>query len=219
MELIIPEHGYLAKTISTSEEMESALRLRHKVFREELRWVDERPDGLDIDEFDLYAQSIVIYSPSFEIIGHVRLIKAPHPYMIEHDFSALLPKCRPFVKTSNMAESTRICVEKEFRTAPVGDYSIAHLLYKAVYQWCVKNGIRYLVTIIERRYYVYLKKLFPFEPLGEFQPMGEGVMSGIAALDFRRLEYECARKSPKFLEWMTDTPIPVPSAPQIHELY
>lgn len=198
--------------------MEAALRLRHDIFREELKWVPPLPDGLDRDEYDAYAHCIGVFDPS-GLIGHVRLIPAPDPYMIEKDFSCLLPSDRPFVKPLDMAESTRICVKKECRKVPVAGLSLAHLLYKAIYQWCLRNDTRHLITIIEQRYYFYLKRFFPFEPVGEFKPLGEGVMSGIAVLDWRNFEKTASEKRPEFYKWMSSLPALDPSRLLQHGLY
>ena len=72
--------------------------------------------------------------------------------------------------------------------------SLAHLLYKAIYHWSLQNDSRYLVTIIEQRYFIYLKRFFPFVPLADFKPLGEGVMSGIALLDWREFEESRGRR-------------------------
>lgn len=202
MELIFQEEQYLVKTISAPEEVNSALRLRHDVFRDELRWVPPTADGLDRDQYDDFAESIGIFENSGELVGHVRLIPAPLPYMIEKEFASLLPK-DGFSKVPGMSESTRICVRKDKRKDTVASLSLAHLLYKAIYHWSLKSDSRYLITIIEQRYFLYLKRFFPFVPVADFKPLGEGVMSGIAVLDWRAFEESAAAKRPEFFSWMS----------------
>lgn len=202
MELIFQEEKYLVKAISTPEEIDSALRLRHEVFRDELRWVPPTADGLDRDEYDGFAESIGIFENSGELVGAVRLIPAPLPYMIEKEFATLLPK-EGFIKVPGMTESTRICVKKDRRKDTVASLSLAHLLYKAIYHWSLKNDSRYLITIIEQRYFFYLKRFFPFVPVADFKPLGEGVMSGITVLDWRAFEESAAAKRPEFFNWMS----------------
>lgn len=220
MELIFQEDNLLVKNISTHEEFEMALRLRHKVFREELKWVPERADGLDLDEFDDYAYGIGIYSETNELIGHVRLIEAPAPFMIEHDFSRLLPNDGSFKKTRGMAESTRICIDKDYRTEKHNSMTLAHLLYKAMYHWSKRNDIKKLITIVEKRYYVLLKRSsFPFVPVGEFGMMGEGVLSGIISLDWGEFDRVLPEKRPEFYEWFTAQPSLHPALSLSHGLY
>jgi N-acyl-L-homoserine lactone synthetase len=218
MELIFQEENYLVKTISAPEEIDSALRLRHDVFRDELRWVEPSPDGLDRDPYDEFAESIGIFDLSGELVGHVRLIPAPLPYMIEKEFSSLLP-AGGFNKVSGMSESTRICVRKDRRKDTVASLSLAHLLYKAIYHWSLKSESRYLITIIEQRYFFYLKRFFPFVPVADFKPLGEGVMSGIALLDWRAFEESAAAKRPGFFSWMSNPGGLAPSGSLQHGPY
>lgn len=220
MELIFQEDDFLVKTLHTHEEMEEALRLRHEVFREELKWVPPSPDGLDLDEYDPYAKSIGIFNYRRELLGHVRLIHAPSPFMIEKDFSRLLPKDHSFSKKIGMAESTRICIRKDARTDMHMSMTLAHLLYKAMYHWSLKNDIKHLITIVEKRYYVLLKRSkFPFVPVGEFGLMGEGVLSGIIALDWREFEDVLSEKRPEFFNWFVRIPDFDPERLLSHELY
>lgn len=218
MELIFQEEDYLVKTISSTEEKEAALRLRHDIFRDELKWVPPSADGLDRDKYDDFAESIGIFSPSGEIVGHVRLIPAPLPFMIEKEFATLLP-AKGLDKVPGMTESTRICVRKERRKDTVAGLSLAHLLYKAIYHWSLKNDSRYLITIIEQRYFFYLKRFFPFVPLADFKPLGEGVMSGIAVLDWREFEESAGAKRPEFFRWMSNLNDFAPSGSLRHGPY
>lgn len=206
MEIIFQEDGLLVKNISTPEETHSAMKLRHQVFREELRWVPPSPDGSDLDAFDQYAHGIGVFCDG-ELVGHVRLIQAPDPFMIEHDFSSLLPSDGSFRKRRGMAESTRICIKKDFRSEKHNAMTLVHLLYKAMYHWSRLYGSDRLITIVERRYYVLLKRSsFPFEQIGEFKPLGEGVMSGIISLDWKEFDEVISRKRPEFFEWFNDLP-------------
>ncbi|MBW7957495.1 MAG: GNAT family N-acetyltransferase [Deltaproteobacteria bacterium] len=218
MELIFEDSGFIVKPVSAPEEVQAAMELRHQVFRDELRWVPVSPDGSDRDDYDGFAEGIGVFTGRGELIGYVRLIPAPRPYMIEKEFACLLPE-GGFRKTLEMAESTRICVRKDMRKEMVGGLSLAHLLYKAIYNWCLVNDRRHLVTIIEERYYIYLKRYFPFVPLAPFKPLGEGVMSGIVVLDWREFEERAGRRRPEFLGWMSTPVVHAPSVLQQHALY
>jgi acyl homoserine lactone synthase len=211
MELIFQEENFLIKTLRTQEEMEAAFRLRHEVFCDELKWVPSFPDGMERDDYDAFADPIGLFDEKNELIGHVRLIIAPKPFMIEKEFACLLSKDKPFRKHSNLAESTRICIKKDCRKITVGSFTVAHLLYKAIYQWCLLHDIRFFVTIIEKRYYRYLKMFFPFESLGKFLPLGDGVLSGIVLMDCRKFELEAQEKRPDFFRWMATVSTPDPS--------
>ena len=213
MELIFQEGKYLIKTLSTHEEMEAGFALRHEVFVDELKWVPPSPDGMERDRYDSFAHPIGVFDEWNELVGYVRLIPAPEPFMIEKEFACLLPEDKkPFKKNNSMAESTRICIKKERRTILLdSSLTLGHLLYKAIYQWCLMQDIRFFVTIVEKRYHRYLKAFFPFEPLGSFLPLGDGVMSGVITLDWRNFELLAQKTKPEFLQWMTNLPALVPS--------
>lgn len=220
MELIFQEEDFLVKTITTAEEMDQALRLRHEVFCNELKWVPKTEDGLDRDRYDGFARSIGVFDRDSRIVGHVRLILAPDPFMIEHEFSSLLSDEVGFRKRAGMAEATRICIRKETRTDRYYSMTLANLIYKAMYHWSKAHDSDTLITIVERRYYVLLKRSkFPFVPLGEFRPLGEGVMSGIISLDWKRFDEVVSKARPEFYEWFVRIPDFAPLQLQSHGLY
>lgn len=207
MELIFAEDNFLVKTLSTHEEVEAALRLRHDVFREELKWVEPSEDGLDRDEYDAFSQGIGIFNEKNEIVGHVRMIPAPYPFMIEKDFSMLLSDENSFKKKAGMMEATRTCIRKDVRTDRVATMTLAHLLYKAMYHWSTLNDSTSLITIVERRYYILLKRSgFPFKPMGDFMPVGDGVMSGIISLEWSEVHEKTKKVRPDLYEWAINLP-------------
>ena len=233
MELIFQEDNFLIKTLSAPEEMDAAYRLRHEVFVDELKWVPPSPDGMEKDGYDKFAIPIGLFDMSLQtggelhLIGFVRLIQSNYPFMVEKEFACLLPKDEPLKKLPDMVESTRICIKKERRADKVGSLGLTtgHLLYKAIYNWCIIHNSRFLATIIEKRYYRHLKSIFPFEPLGEFLRMGDGVLTGIVLLDWRDFEMASHERRPDFMEWMTtiQAPLPlhahVPSGLPLHASY
>lgn len=231
MELIFQEDNLLIKTLSAPEEMDAAFRLRHEVFVDELKWVPSSPDKREIDDYDKFAIPLGLFDLSaqtgedMQLIGYVRLIQSNHPFMVEKEFASLIPKDKPLKKLPDMVESTRICVKKERRADKVGNLGLTtgHLLYKAIYNWCLIHNSRFLATIIEKRYYRYLKSLFPFKPLGEFLPMGDGVLAGTVLLDWRDFERVSLERRPDFMEWMTTIQVPLlvhaPSGLPLHAPY
>lgn len=220
MELIFQEDGFLIKTLSTPEEHEDALRLRHDVFREELKWVPPSPDGLDRDEYDTYAHGIGVFNGNHRIVGHVRMIGAPAPFMTEKEFRCLLPEDSKFKKFFGMVEATRICVRKDLRTNHYLSMTLANLIYKAMYHWSKLNNYTNLLTIVEKRYYVLLKRSkFPFKALGDFRPMGEGVLSGIVLLNWSQFDIVTKKARPEFYEWFVNLPDFAPALLQSHGSY
>ncbi len=211
MELIFQEGGYLIKTLSTHEEMEAAFGLRHEVFVDELKWVPPSPDGMEKDGYDSFADSLGVFDAENKLVGYVRSIPAPHPFMIEKEFAGLLPKDKPFRKLPDMAEATRICVKKEYRTVAVSpSLTVCHLIYKAIYQLCLKQDMRYLAAVAEKRTYRYFKAYLPFIPMGDFLSFGDGVTAGIVLLDWRNFELFAMERKPEFFQWMVNLPPLVP---------
>lgn len=217
IEMSFVEGEYTVKTLSLPWELDAAFRLRHEVFANELQWVPLSKDGREKDAYDAFAVPIGIFDDNGELIGHVRLICSPSPFMIEKEFASLLSEGGLFVKTEGMAESTRICIRKGARTDAHKSLSLAHLLYKAMYNWSLLNDIGRMVTIVEQRYFLLLKRSrFPFEPVGEFKPLGKGVMSGIIVLDWRRFDMELSVKRPEFYRWFTNSQTPFHTQSQPH---
>ncbi len=203
MELIFQEEDFLVKTLATHDELEAAFRLRHEVFCEELNWVPSSPDGMESDRYDEIAQNIGVFDGYAGLVGYVRLITAPKPFMIEKEFACLLPEDRPVRKSLDTAEVTRLCVKKEARHFG-SNLNASQVLYKGIYQWSLDCGIRHLVMVVEKKYYRLLRlNGFPVRSAGDFLPMGDGVKAGIITLDWRSFEEENRTRKPGLLEWIS----------------
>ncbi len=202
MELIFQEGDYIVKMLDTYEEFDAALKLRHDVFREELKWVPPSPDGLDKDEYDSYAQSIGIFDSAHELLGNVRLIQAPAPFMIEKEFACLLTEDEHFTKKSDSAEVTRYCVKKSHRHRRFLA-CISNLIYKGLYQWNIYHSIRHSIMVVDDRCYRLLRLSgLPVRSKGDFLTMPDGVKAAICTLDWLEFEKIAAVNKPGFLTWM-----------------
>jgi N-acyl-L-homoserine lactone synthetase len=212
MELIFQEGNLLVKTLNTPEELEASFRLRHEVFCDELKWVPPSPYGMEKDAYDGFAHPIGLFDEKSQLIGHVRLIPAPKPFMIEKEFACLLPRREKTKKTINTAEVTRLCVKRENRHSKPGSLNVSQLLYKALYQWSLSNNIRYLIMVVEKKYYRLLNlNGFPVKAVADFLPMGDGVKAGVITLDVRNFESANKNKNPELLAWTSKITTHVPS--------
>lgn len=219
MELIFEEEGYLVKTLSTHEEVEAGLRLRHEVFSRELRWVPESPDGMERDPYDDFSRYIGVFDARQNITGHARLIAFPDPFMVDKEFACLMPKDKNMRKATDLAEITRLCIRKEER-ASGGYLNISQLLYKGIYNWSLSCGIRHMIMVVDYRYFRLLKlNGFPVEAIGDFVTMPDGVRAGAVSLDWRSFEAAAAKRRPEFLEWISKLPAHYPSRALSHGLY
>jgi N-acyl-L-homoserine lactone synthetase len=218
MELIFEESGFIVKTISAPEEFEAALRLRHEVFAEELKWVRPSQDGMERDEYDRFSECIGVFDMSMNILGHARLIASPYPFMVEKEFACMMPPDGGFRKRPDMAEITRLCVKKEDREKNAS--LISRLIYKAIYNWSVLGDIRRMVMVVDKRYHRLLRLCgFPVTQLADFVTMPDGVVAGAIELDWGLFEELCSAKRPELLEWISKLPARYPLLSQSHGPY
>ncbi|WKZ33397.1 MAG: acyl-homoserine-lactone synthase [Thermodesulfobacteriota bacterium] len=208
MELIFEEDEFIIKTISAPEEFEAALKLRHEVFAEELKWVPEATDGLERDPYDAFSYSIGVFREDMTLAGSLRMILPPNPFMIDREFAALLPNGKTIERSPDVAEITRLCVRKEFRSNK-GGHNMTLLLYKGLYHWNIMNGVRYSAMVVDNRCYRILRLgCLPVEAVGDFKTMPDGVKAAVCMLDWRRFEKEASARRPDYYEWMSVISMP-----------
>lgn len=135
--IYLSHYPYLIKTVESSWELESALRLRTRVFHEELLG---RPpsDRLDTDAFDLACDHLVIIDQrSSQCVGTYRLICSMYAKRFysatEFDIADLL------ALQGVKLELGRACIDKNYRTGRV----IA-LLWSGITQYARQVNARYL---------------------------------------------------------------------------
>jgi len=203
----------LIKSLTAHEEMEQGFRLRHEVFSEELKWAPISGDGKEVDSYD---NSFARYLGVFDarqglLLGYARLIASPRPFMIDREFANLTSDEQRIEKSMDMAEITRLCVQKNGRKA---DYilRVSNLLYKGIYLWSLNMGIRHLVMVVDRRYYRLLRFTgIPVKKVGDFMVMPDSVHAAVIRLDLNEFREVGKEKSPKFYYWVTTRPDRVPS--------
>jgi putative hemolysin len=107
----------ILKIASSQAEIESAQRLRFKIFNQELgEGIPENAQsGLDQDNFDVYCDHLLVQSPTGETVGTYRLLpgtrRPPQGFYTETEFdlSALT------YERSKIVELGRACIHPEFR--------------------------------------------------------------------------------------------------------
>lgn len=210
MALIFQEGEFLVKTLSAHEELEAALRLRHAVFCDELKWVPPSPDGLETDAYDRYSDLIGVYDAGRTLIGHIRLTPYPYPFMVEKEFASLLPEGRQLKKAPDVFEVTRLCVKKDHRSA--SGAIVSRTLYKSAFQWSVSNGMRHSVIVVDYRCFRHLRLFgLTIDPIGEFKVMPDGVRAAACNIDWHKFDRVARLERPKFHEWMSTLQAPCPS--------
>src|SRR5438309_5990687 len=135
--LFIDKDQYIIKTVESSWELAAALRLRHEVFFQELLGAPA-PAGIDMDEFDLACDHLVILDKKRpRIVGTYRLMSATFSSRFysahEFDISGLL------ALQGNKLELGRACIHKDYRNGLV----IA-LLWRGIHQYAQAVRAQYL---------------------------------------------------------------------------
>lgn len=118
---------------------------RYDMFVEERGWRDlERPDGLDIDQYDGKLTTYIIKQIDDEIVGGARLRPTTYPHMLRDDFSFLCADGAP-PTGAFIFECSRIFVA---RRHPQRRRIWGEVLLAAA-EFCVANDVIKLVGITE----------------------------------------------------------------------
>jgi len=197
------ENGFVVKTLH-GEQLTQSYRLRHKVFAESLKWVPQTDDGQEMDLYDLWGVTVGLVRDDGAVVGMARLLPSSGQFMLEKEFSALLPSGYQIRKNSDTAEITRLAIDPEIRDKGLS-YGMMLALLKGVYQWAVENDIRYYYLEVEHRFYRTLRALgFPCEMIGEPVVLPPAGARSVAALyDMVRFDEENAIKKPQLLDWIS----------------
>lgn len=119
-----------------NEEEKEILRLRYKIFTEELKEGSRNQYKQDFDAFDKYCDFLVlICNKTKEIVGLYRILpffkKGDIGYYSETEFKLDLPK-------ENIAELGRLCIKKEHRGK-----GLLNLLWLGLIKYAKENDIKY----------------------------------------------------------------------------
>lgn len=200
------ERDLVVKTLSTSEELAKAYRLRHKVFAETLRWVSPTEDGQEMDMYDLWGTSIGLVRHDGQLLGLARLLPASGEFMLERDLRMLLPQGHVLRKEQDTAEITRLALDPAIRDKGLSARLMLSLI-KGIYQWALVHDVRYFYLEVEHRFFRVLHGLgIPCDPLG--LPVAlppAGALSVAATMDIMKCEKVLAQRRPQLMEWMATT--------------
>ena len=200
------EGDLVVKTLSTSEELAKAYRLRHQVFAETLRWVPPTEDGQEMDMYDLWGTSIGLVRHDGTLLGLARLLPASGEFMLERDLRMLLPQGHVLRKEQDTAEITRLALDPAIRDKSLSGRLMLTLI-KGINQWALVHDVRYFYLEVEHRFFRVLHALgIPCDPLG--LPVAlppAGALSIAATMDIMKCEKVLAQRRPQLMEWMATT--------------
>ncbi|MBV8046462.1 MAG: GNAT family N-acetyltransferase [Paludibacterium sp.] len=193
LSVLASKEGYRLEQVRGGRKETALLRFRHRIFREELRWVPVSVDGLDRDEYDGFSENLGVFVNQ-RVVGSVRMTPGHQRFMIEKEFSALLPAGWSLRKGADCAEVTRFAVEADQRGRRLEP--AAMLLYHCLYRWAELNHVRWMYFVVEPPFYRRLARMgFPIFPIGEAKPLDGGVVSQAAYFDWRHAK-------PEFIRWL-----------------
>lgn len=204
--IFIKDDQYITKNITNKIEKVKAHSLRHTIFCQELGWVTDTSNSIEIDDYDEHAVFIGVFDVQHNLKAFLRIVMPANTFMMEKEFPYLLKQSYEIRKESDTVEISRLCVEPGARIEKIsgnfGVHYVSMILYKGVYHWCLKNNIRYLYLVVEEKVYRLLcAKGFPCNLIGEPRVMPDGVIAVAAMLDWREFEKISEMKRPKMLTW------------------
>ncbi len=197
------EDRLLVKTLSEEQDLSASYHLRHQVFAERLQWVEKRHDGLEVDAYDAFATSVGLFDDDQKLRGVFRMVSPPYPFMIESEFRpCLLPNCE-IRKERDTVEITRLALDPTLTDKGLS-IRLMQVLFKGVYQWSMRNEVRYLYMVVEKRFLRVLRGMgFSCEAISPAVSLPPaGALSIAAVLDWKLFHETCPQKQPSFFQWM-----------------
>lgn len=169
------------------------MRFRHRVFREQLRWLPESQDGLDLDEYDPFSDNFAVLTKN-KVVGSVRMTSGEYPFMLEREFRPLLPAGWKLEKSVRSAEITRFAVGEDERGRR--PQLASRLLYFSLHQWAMTHRVRLMYFVVEPAFFRHIVHMgFPASAIGTAQPLDGGVKCQAGCLDWNQADS-------RFIHWL-----------------
>ena len=137
---------YSLRVVSDGPDVRAAQRLRYQVFAEELGATLHSPvDGLDIDEFDIYCDHLVIVDEATgEVVGAYRMLPPVRATLAgrrysEGEFS--LTRLAPL--RERLIEAGRACVQPAHRSG-----AVLNLMWTGIARYLHLTGHRWLAGCV-----------------------------------------------------------------------
>ena len=197
------EDRLLVKTLSDEQDISAAYHLRHQVFADRLQWVAKSDDGLEVDAYDAFATSVGLFDDEGKLKGVFRMVRSPHPFMIEKEFRPCLYANCEIRKEHDTAEITRFALDPTLTEKGLSSRLLLTLL-KGIYQWSKENDVPYMYMVVEKRFLRVLRGIGlsceAISPAVSLPPAG--ALSIAAVFDWNHFTDTCPLKKPSFFQWM-----------------
>ncbi len=178
--------------------------LRASVFRSELRWIGAPSDDIDIDPLDTHAVHFFTLNPADQVIAALRILPCNEKWMLDEFFPELIPP-NTDLHTLDACEISRLAVDKKWRNYRVeSDFTVADILYKGVFQYCLSHQIRLCHMVTTRALVCHLRKKGLPVAVTNNQRMSDGLLALMAQLDWLSFIDKNSRQKPVRLSWYLD---------------
>jgi N-acyl-L-homoserine lactone synthetase len=161
----IKENPYSVVVIDQTDqvEYEKMLKLRQRVYDQELHWFPDKTDQYDHED----SVYLIVYDEEKEQVGSLRILKSDRPWMIEKEFKPLLGKDK--VDKAGAIEITRLFISTEKRHLRESLWANVRL-FRGIYQWMTANQFSTIYMVVRPEYF----KFFEMEGLCPAR-LGHGV--------------------------------------------
>jgi N-acyl-L-homoserine lactone synthetase len=202
--VLAKESGFSTLCGLSAANSHSYFKLRAAVFRSELQWIGSPSDETDSDSFDDCAIHFLTLNPEDEVVAALRILPGNQVWMMEKYFGTLLPRNTQLHNADN-CEISRLAIDKHYRNYFIqDDITVAELLYKGVFQYCLSNHIRncFMVTTLPLVHHLR-KKGIPVAVI-DSQCMESGLMAFSGVLDWYSFIEDNSHHNPKRMSWYLD---------------
>lgn len=129
------------------EILQGIYSLRHKVFSEDLGWVNPNPIGIETDIYDTLDTTHFAYlSPQNEVVGCFRIVSTVGPYMLRDVFPQLMGTTE-LPNTPSIWEISRFAVAPHCRALNLSRITSELLL--ALFEYAQKKNIHAIVGVTD----------------------------------------------------------------------
>jgi len=163
----------------------SLFRLRHDVFCEELSWVKEQRDCLEMDDYDDLSEHIAVADASNTVIATLRFTGPQHPWMLEDCFPFTSEEDITGLRRQGFAEVSRMAVKEDIRNLSIADgLSVFDFLLGGALLYADSCAIEKVVVVTTKTIYCHLKRhRWVIQPIGKLVSMPDGCTIGAFSID------------------------------------
>jgi len=170
---------------SEKEKIDKIHKLRHEVFVKKLAWVPSTPEEYERDSYDEYSLLFGVFKGE-DIVGTARFTLHPWPFMLDKDFADMLNGHPLPYRGQAAVELSRLGILPSMEDKKKSR-RVAMLLYRGLYEWSLRNAVRYWYLVSTERYISSLRRRLriPVTQLGKTLETDDGERYHAAMIDLK----------------------------------